>query len=174
MIAFLLLILALNSGQASSQIVQVSVNELFTYYNSDIPEVKTLLTAKGFKISYDGDKFGKVQFYQWYHGRTSHNADAFIQRYILPESENYNWYDDCLEYIVYSVEEFNKMKKQCESLKMKLIQSGEKEFTYDDSYVRDPGLFSIYQNDKYWLHLNAVQEQEKVIYKILLRKKPTL
>jgi hypothetical protein len=174
MIAFLLLILALNSGQASSQIVQVSVNELFTYYNSDIPEVKTLLTAKGFKISYDGDKFGKVQFYQWYHGRTSHNADAFIQRYILPESENYNWYDDCLEYIVYSADEFNKMKKQCESLKMKLIQSGEKEFTYDDSYVRDPGLFSIYQNDKYWLHLNAVQEQEKVIYKILLRKKPTL
>jgi hypothetical protein len=174
MIAFLLFIFLLNSESTEAQLAQVSVNELFAYFNSDIPEVKTLLAAKGFKISYDGDRFGIVQFYQWYHGRTSHNADAFIQRYVLSESENYNWFDDCLEYIVYNADEFNNVKKQCESLKMRLIQSGEKEFTYDDSYVRDPGLFSIYQNDNYWLHLNAVQEQDKVIYKILLRKKPSI
>jgi hypothetical protein len=174
MIAFLLLILTLNSEPANSQTTQISVNELFTYFNSDIDKVKAMMTAKGFKISYDGEKFGKVQFYQWYHGRTSHNADVFVQRYILPEAENYNWFDDCLEYIVYSADEFNSVKKQCEALKMKLLQSGQKEFTYEDAYVRDPGTFSIYQNDKYWLHLNAVQEQDKVIYKILLRKKPTV
>lgn len=174
MIAFFLLILALNSEPASPQTVQISVNELFTYFNSDIAIVKTMMASKGFKVSYNGDRFGKVQFYQWYHGRTSHNADAFIQRYLLPETENYNWYDDCLEYIIYSADEFSNVKKQCESLKMKLIQSGQKEFTYDDSYVRDPGSFSIFQNDKYWLHLNAVQEQDKVVYKILLRKRPAI
>lgn len=174
MIALLLLIFSLNSESANSQTVQVSVNELFTYFDSDIPKVKTIMAAKGFKVSYDGDKFGKVQFYQWYHGRTSHSADAFVQRYLLPETETYNWFDDCLEYIVYSADEFAAMKKQCESLKMKLLQSGQKEFTYDDSYVRDPGLFSIYQNDKYWIHLNAVKEADKMIYKILVRKKPAI
>jgi hypothetical protein len=174
MIAILLLIFALKSETASSQTVQISVNELFTYFNSDIEKVKTLMAAKGFKVSYDGEKFGKVQFYQWYHGRTTYNSDAFVQRYILPEAENYNWFDDCLEYIVYSADEFASVKKQCESLKMKLIQSGQKEFTYDDSYVRDPGLFSIYQNDRFWIHLNAVQEPDKVVYKILMRKKPAI
>jgi len=174
MIALLLLIFSLNSEPASPQTVQISVNELFIYFNSDITKVKTMMTAKGFKVSYDGDRFGNVQFYQWYHGRTSHNADMFVQRYLLPEEKSYNWFDDCLEYIVYSADEFNNMKKQCEALKMKLLQSGQKEFTYDDSYVRDPGTFSIYQNDKYWLHFNAVQEQDKVVYKILLRKRPAI
>ena len=174
MIALLLLIFSLNSEPASPQTVQISVNELFIYFNSDITKVKTMMTAKGFKVSYDGDRFGNVQFYQWYHGRTSHNADMFVQRYLLPEEKSYNWFDDCLEYIVYSADEFNNIKKQCEALKMKLLQSGQKEFTYDDSYVRDPGTFSIYQNDKYWLHFNAVQEQDKVVYKILLRKRPAI
>lgn len=174
MITILLLIFVLNSEPASSQNVQISVNELFTYFNSDIAKVKNQMTAKGFKVSYDGERFGKVQFYQWYHGRTSHNADAFIQRYILPEGETYNWFDDCLEYIVYSADEFQNFKKQCEAIKMKLLESGQKEFTYEDSYVRDPGVFSIYQNDKYWLHLNAVQEADKMIYKILLRKRPSI
>ena len=174
MIEILLLTFLLNSETVSAQTTQISVNELFTYYNSDIDRAKTLIAAKGFKVSYDGDRFGKVQFYQWYHGRTSHNADAFIQRYILPETENYNWFDDCLEYIVYSAEDFSNVKRQCETLKMKLLESGQKEFTYEDSYVRDPGVFSIYQNDKYWLHLNAVQETDKMIYKILLRKRPAI
>jgi hypothetical protein len=174
MIAILLLIFALNSESAGSQTVQISVNELFAFYNSDIDKVKTLMAAKGFRVSYDGDRFGKVQFYQWYHGRTSHNADAFIQRYVLPGTENYNWFDDCLEYIVYSADEFGNVKRQCEGLKMKLLDSGQKEFTYEDSYVRDPGLFSIYQNDRYWLHLNAVQESDKMVYKILLRKRPSI
>ncbi len=174
MFAILLFIFLLNSESTDAQVIQISVNELFTYFNSDIAKVKTQITAKGFKISYDGERFGKVQFYQWYHGRTSHNADVFIQRYILPEAENYNWFDDCLEYIVYSAEEFASVKKQCEGLKMKLIASGQKEFTYDDSYVRDPGLFSIYQNDRFWIHLNAVQEPDKIVYKILLRKRPAI
>jgi len=174
MITILLLISLLNTESVSAQTAQVSVNELFAYFNSDIAKVKTLVASKGFRISYDGDRFGKVQFYQWYHGRTSHNADAFIQRYILPETESYNWFDDCLEYIVYNADEFSNLKKQCEALKMKLVDAGQKEFTYEDSYVRDPGFFSIYQNDKYWLHMNAVKESDKMIYKILLRKRPSV
>lgn len=170
----LLFIFFLNSQSAGPQTAQISVNDLFTYFNTDISKVKTTMSDKGFKISYDGDKFGKVQFYQWYHGRTSYNADAFLQRYIIPDTEGYNWYDDCLEYIIYDPDEFVNLKKQCESNKMKLLDSGQKEFTYEDSYTRDPGTFSIYQNDKYWLHFNVVQESDKIAYKILLRKKPSL
>jgi hypothetical protein len=110
MITIFLFIFILHSVPSSAQTAQISVNDLFTYFNSDISEVKSILTAKGFKISYDGEKFGKLQFYQWYHGRTSHNADAFIQRYIILATENYNWYDDCLEYIVYDKDEFQKLK----------------------------------------------------------------
>jgi len=174
MVTILLFVLILNSEPVSPQTVQISVNDLFTYYNSDIDKVKSLLITKGFKISYNGDKFGNVQFYQWYVGKTSYQADAFVQRYLLPSSDNYNWFDDCLEYIVYNADEFQKLKKQCETIKMKLLDSGQKEFTYEDSYVRDPGFFSIYQNDEYWLHFNAVQEADKMAYKILLRKRPSI
>jgi hypothetical protein len=174
MIAILLLIFALNSETASSQTAQISVNDLFVYYNSDIGKIKSLLIAKGFKISYDGEKFGNVLFYQWHSGKTSYKADAFIQRYLQPGSDNYNWFDDCLEYIVYNADEFQNLKRQCETIKMKLLDSGQKEFTYEDSYVRDPGVFSIYQNDKYWLHFNAVKEADKMVYKILLRKRPSI
>lgn len=174
MITIVLLIFILNSQTVSPQTVQISVNDLFKYYTSNIANVKTTMTAKGFKISYNGDKFGKVQFFQWYHGRTSYTADAFVQRYIIPGTEDYNWYDDCLEYIIYNPDEFVNLKKQCETIRMKLLDSGQKEFTYEDSYTRDPGTFSIYQNDKYWLHFNAVQESDKIAYKILLRKKPSL
>ena len=174
MVIIFLFIFILQSQSANPQTAKISVNDLFTYFNTDIAKVKTTMTAKGFKISYNGDKFGKVQFYQWYHGSTSYNADAFVQRYIIPNTEDYNWYDDCLEYIIYNPDEFVNLKKHCETIKMKLLDSGQKEFTYEDSYTRDPGTFSIYQNEKYWLHLNAVQESDKIAYKILLRKKPSL
>lgn len=169
---FLILILINCAEPLQAQTAQVSVNDLFTIYNSDIAGVKSIMDTRGFKLSYDGDKFGKVQFYQWYHGRTSHNADAFMQRYIPDNTENYNWFDDCLEYIVFSADEFQKLKKSCGLLKMQLLDSGLKEFTYEDSYIRDPGSFCIYQNDKYWLHFNAVQEADKMVYKVLVRKKP--
>ena len=174
MITILLFIFVLTSQSASPQTELISVNDLFTYFNTDVAQIKSTMSAKGFKISYDGDKFGKVQFYQWYHGRTSYNSDAFLQRYIIINSEDYNWYDDCLEYITFNPDEFVNLKKQCETIKMKLLDSGQKEFTYDDSYIRDPGTFSIYQNDKYWIHFNVVQESDKIAYKMLLRKKPSL
>jgi len=172
MVLVLILILIISLEPIQAQIAQVTVNDLFTLYDSDITWVKNILTTKGFKLSYDGDKFGKVQFYQWYHGRTSHNADAFMQRYFVDNAENNNWYDDGLEYIIYSEDEFAKLKKHCESIKMQLLNSGQKEFTYEDSYIRDPGTFSIYQNDKFWIHFNAVQEADKIVYKVLVRKKP--
>lgn len=174
MITILLTIFFLHSQIACPQAPQISVNNLFTFFNTDIAGVKTTLSSKGFKLSYDGEKFGKVQFYQWYLGRTSYNADAFLQRYLIPNADDYNWYDDCLEYIMYNPDEFISLKKQCETIKMKLLDSGQKEFTYEDSYIRDPGAFSIYQNEKYWVHFNAVQEADKIAYKILLRKKPSL
>jgi hypothetical protein len=174
MITILFFIFVLHSQTVNPQTAQISVNDLFIYFNADLAKVKTTMAGKGYKISYDGDKFGKVQFYQWYHGRTSYNADAFLQRYTIPGTEEYNWYDDCLEYIIYNPDEFVNLKKQCEAIKMKLLDSGQKEFTYDDSYTRDPGTYSIYQNDKYWIHFNAVQESDKIAYKILLRKKPSL
>lgn len=155
-----------------AQTAQVSVNDLITIYNSDISRVKSILVTKGFKLSYDGDKFGKVQFYQWYHGRTSHNADAFLQRYIPDNEENYNWFDDCLEFIVFSADAFQKLKRNCVSNRMQLVSSGLKDFTYDDSYIRDPGSFCIYQSDRHWMHFNAVQEADKMVYKVLVRKKP--
>lgn len=172
MIAFLFFIIGLSTEPAASQTTQVSVNELFTYFGSDITTVKSSLTKKGFKLSYDGEQFGKVQFYQWYYGKTSHNADAFFQRYIIPPTENYNWFDDCIEYIVFSEAQYLNLKKQCETVKMKLLKSGQKDFTYDDSYIRDPGTYSIYQNDNYWIHFNIVSEADKTAYKMLLRKKP--
>lgn len=171
MIPILLFIFVLHPEPVYPQNIQISVNELITYFNSDISGVQTNLTAKGYKVSYNGDKFGKVQFYQWYHGRTSYSAEAFVQRYLIPVSEDYNWYDDCLEYIIYDSDVFLNIKKQCETIKMKLLASGQKEFTYEDSYIRDPGSFCIYQNDAYWIHFNAVQEADKIAYKILLRKK---
>jgi hypothetical protein len=173
MITFLLALFILNTQVASPQTSQMSVNDLFTYFDSDIAKIKSAVSSKGYKISYDGDKFGKVQFYQWYRGRTSYSADAFLQRYKIPENEEYNWYDDCLEYITYNPDEFSGLKKQCEAVKMKLVNSGQKEFTYEDSYIRDPGTFSVYQNEKYWLHFNTVQEADKVAFKLLLRKRPS-
>ena len=172
MISALFFILIFTAEPLQAQTAQVSVNDLFTLYNSDIAKVKSILVTKGFKLGYDGDKFGQIQFYQWYHGRTSHNADAFMQRYLTGDAENYNWFDDGLEYIIYSADEFMKLKRYCESIKMQLLGSGQKEFTYEDSYIRDPGTFSIYQNDKFWIHFNAVQEADKVVYKVLVRKKP--
>ncbi len=167
------IIITINSTEPfQTQAPRVSVNDLFVLYNSDIARVKNFMVTKGFKLSYDGEKFGKVQFYQWYHGRTSHNADAFMQRYIPDHTEKNNWFDDCLEYIVYSADEFRKMKRHCELIKMKLISSGQKDFTYDDSYIRDPGTFYIYQNDRFWVHFNIVQEDDKIAYKVLVRKNP--
>jgi hypothetical protein len=172
MILVLFFILISTAEPLHAQTARVTVNDLFTLYSSDINRAKSILTSKGFKINYDGDKFGKVQFYQWYYGRTSHNADAFMQRYITGDPENYNWYDDGLEYIIFSPDEFQKLKKSCEQIRMQLLNSGQKDFTYEDSYIRDPGTFCIYQNDKYWLHFNAVQEADKMVYKVLVRKKP--
>ena len=43
MVTILLFVLILNSEPVSPQTVQISVNDLFTYYNSDIDKVKSLL-----------------------------------------------------------------------------------------------------------------------------------
>jgi len=155
-----------------AQPARISINDLFVLYNLDIARVKNVMASNGFKLSYNGEKFGNVHFYQWYHGRTSHNADAFMQRYIPDNTEKNKWNNDCLEYIVYNEDQFKKMKRYCELIKMKLKSSGLKDFTYDDSYIRDPGSFYIYQNDKYWVHFNIVQEDDKIAYKVLVRKNP--
>ena len=168
----LLFILIIIPKPLLPQATTVSLNDLMAIYSYDIARVKTILASKGFKLSYNGDKFGRVEFYQWYYGRTSHNAEAFMQRYISGDPGNDNWYDDGLEYIVYNPEEFQRLIRSCESIKMELLNSGQKEFTYEDSYIRDPGTFRIYQNDKYWIHFNAVQEADKMIYKVLVRNKP--
>ena len=62
--------------------------------------------------------------------------------------------------------------RYCESSHMQLLESGKKEFTFTDSYLRDPGDYSIYQSSKFWIHFNAVQEADKIVYRVLIRKKP--
>jgi len=150
----------------------LTVKELITLYDSDIATVSATMTRKGFKESFSGDRFGDVEFYQWYHGRTSHNADAFLQRYVIPASETYNWQNDCIEYIMYSSDEFLTQKRYCESIGMELLKSGPKARTFDDHYIMDAGIVSLYQGKNYWIHFNAVTEGNKNTYKILIRKRP--
>lgn len=156
-----------------AQTGQLPMGDLIAIFNSDVSKSKTTLASKGFKLEFDGDDYGNVFFYQWYHGRTSHQSDAFVMKYVIKDRENFDWKDDCVEYITYSNDHFVSCEKYCQSSGMKLIESGKKDFTFTDSYIRDPGNYSIYQNSKYWIHLIAVQESEKMVYRVLIRKSPS-
>ena len=150
----------------------MSMSDLLTVFNSDVAKSKSRMAEKGFKLEFNGEDYGNVYFYQWYHGRTSHNSDAFVMKYVIKDKENFDWKDDCVEYITYSRDNYVSCEKYCQSSGMGLLESGKKEFTFTDSYIRDPGNYSIYQNSKYWIHFNAVQESEKMVYRVLIRRKP--
>ena len=148
------------------------MGDLLTVFNSDVDKAKTTLAAKSFKLEFNGEDYGNYFFYQWYHGRTSHQSDAFVMKYVVKDRESFDWKDDCVEYITYSKENYISCIRYCESSHMQLLESGTKDFTFTDSYIRDPGEFSIYQSSKYWIHFNAVQEANKMVYRVLIRKKP--
>ena len=169
---FLNVILICGFYAANAQTGPLTMAELLTLFNADVAKSKATLASKGYKLEFDGEDYGNVYFYQWYHGRTSHQSDAFVMKYVVKDRENFDWKDDCFEYITYSRENYVSCEKYCQSCGMALLESGEKEFTFTDSYIRDPGIYSIYQNSKYWIHFNAVQESEKMVYRVLIRRKP--
>jgi len=164
-----ILILGLDAVNAQSG--PLFMGDLLTVFNSDVGKSKSTLTSKGFKLQFNGEDYGSVFFYQWYHGRTSHNADAFVMKYVIKDPENFDWKDNSVEYITYSRDNYVSCMRYCESSGMQLLDSGKKDFTFTDSYLRDPGDYSIYQSSKYWIHFNAVLETDKTVYRVLIRKK---
>ena len=157
---------------AGAQPGPLFMGDLITVFESDVAKSKSTLTSKGFKLEFNGEDFESIFFYQWYHGRSSHQSDAFVMKYVIKDRENFDWKDDCVEYITHSRENYLSCMRYCESSHMPLLESGKKEFTFTDSYLRDPGDYSIYQSSKFWIHFNAVQESDKIVYRILIRKKP--
>jgi hypothetical protein len=157
---------------ANAQPGLLFMGDLLAVFNADVNQSKSTLASKGFKLEFNGEDYGNVFFYQWYHGRTSHHSDAFIMKYVVKDRENFDWKDDCVEYITYSEENYESCIRFCETSQMHMLESGTKDFTFTDSYLRDPGDYSIYQNGKYWIHFNAVQEADKMVYRVLIRKKP--
>jgi len=156
---------------ANAQSGQLIMGDLLTVFNSDVAKSKTTLTSKGYKLEFNGEDYGNVFFYQWYHGRTSHNSDAFVMKYVIKDPADFDWKDNCVEYITYTRDNYMSCIRYCESSNMQLLESGKKDFTFTDSYLRDPGDYSIYQSSKYWIHFNAVLETDKTVYRILIREK---